>query len=428
MKLSDILSTASGNLGQSRLRTGLTITAVFIGALTLSLTNGIGAGISAYVTQQVGALGAKDILVVTPKTDRGGGLSGSGPATYDPSKTTGTGFDGGTVTVLSQKDLTTIGSQAGITSVTPLRLVNIDYVSAGSSKFKIAGNEYLSGTNLPMEAGVLPDNGASALQITLPYTYPDALGFSAQDMVGKTVDLGVTDATGKQTVVQATVVGIQQQTLISASGANLNTALLNKLYDLQSVGLPAATTQKYVEAIARFDTSLNSSQQDDLKNALGAKGYQAQTAEDQLGSIKQVLSTITIVLDFFGAIALVAAAFGVINTLLMAVQERTKEIGLMKAMGMGGGQIFLLFSVEATLLGFWGSVLGILAAIGIGKGVNAYAAGHFLKGLPGLNLLAFPWQTMLLIAVVIMIITFLAGTLPARHASRLNPIEALRYE
>ena len=140
------------------------------------------------------------------------------------------------------------------------------------------------------------------------------------------------------------------------------------------------------------------------------------------------MGAIIAVLNFFAIIALVAASFGIVNTLLMAVQERTKEIGLMKAMGLGGGKIFLLFSIEAILLGFWGSLLGSLAGIGVGMIANSYASSTFLKDLPGFSLTSFSVLSVAAIMLIIMAIAFIAGTLPARRASRKNPIDALRYE
>jgi putative ABC transport system permease protein len=97
-------------------------------------------------------------------------------------------------------------------------------------------------------------------------------------------------------------------------------------------------------------------------------------------------------------------------------------------MGMSGSRIFLLFSTEAILLGFWGSFLGVLVAVGIGQIANQIATKTFLKDFVGLNLLAFPLQSILTIMGLIMLIAFLAGTLPARRAAKLNPIDALRYE
>jgi putative ABC transport system permease protein len=112
----------------------------------------------------------------------------------------------------------------------------------------------------------------------------------------------------------------------------------------------------------------------------------------------------------------------------MSVQERTKEIGLMKALGMGRRKIFALFSIEAVLIGFWGSILGIIFANFLGKIVNNLSTKGFLKDFPGLNLLSFPAKASTIIVVGIMLIAFLAGTLPARRASRKDPIDALRYE
>jgi putative ABC transport system permease protein len=157
-------------------------------------------------------------------------------------------------------------------------------------------------------------------------------------------------------------------------------------------------------------------------------GYTGETVQDQLGAFKTVIRTITYVLDAFAVIALLAASFGIVNTLLMSVQERTKEIGLMKAMGMRSSRIFMLFSVEAILLGFWGSVIGVAAAILLGSFANRVASNGFLKDLPGFNLLAFPLKSVALIVLLILAISFIAGTLPARRAARQNPIDALRYE
>jgi putative ABC transport system permease protein len=134
------------------------------------------------------------------------------------------------------------------------------------------------------------------------------------------------------------------------------------------------------------------------------------------------------VLNFFAGIALLAASFGIVNTLLMSVQERTKEIGLMKAVGMSRKKLFLIFSTEAILLGFWGSLLGSLAGVGVGKVVNRLATKTFLKDLVGFELTSFPAASIVAIMLIIMLIAFLAGTLPARRASKLDAIEALRYE
>ena len=100
----------------------------------------------------------------------------------------------------------------------------------------------------------------------------------------------------------------------------------------------------------------------------------------------------------------------------------------MKALGMGPKRIFMLFSIEAVLIGFWGSALGVCFAALIGKVVNTIGTHGFLKDFTGLSLLTFPLSTIAIVIVGIMLIAFLAGTLPAFRASRKDPIEALRYE
>jgi putative ABC transport system permease protein len=134
------------------------------------------------------------------------------------------------------------------------------------------------------------------------------------------------------------------------------------------------------------------------------------------------------VLNAFAVIALVAAGFGIVNTLLMSVQERTREIGLMKAMGMGGGRIYALFSAEAVFIGFLGSLIGAAAAIGVGTAANGLLGASFLADLEGLQVLRFEVLPVATIVAIVMGIAFLAGTLPARRAARQNPIDALRYE
>ena len=165
-----------------------------------------------------------------------------------------------------------------------------------------------------------------------------------------------------------------------------------------------------------------------IQEELDKEGYSSMTIEDQIGMVRNVINAITGVLTMFGAIALLAASFGIINTLYMSVQERTREIGLMKAMGLSSGKVFTIFSFEAALIGFLGSILGILGAAGVGSIVNRVAQDSFLKSLTGFTLIQFSLSSTLTIILLIMGIAFLAGTLPARRAAKLDPIEALRYE
>jgi len=112
----------------------------------------------------------------------------------------------------------------------------------------------------------------------------------------------------------------------------------------------------------------------------------------------------------------------------MSVQERTREIGLMKAMGMGASKVFALFSAEAVVIGFLGSAIGAAVAIGLGTIISNVLAAGPLSDLAGLRVLEFNPISVITVIVVVMLLAFLSGTLPAARAARLDPIEALRYE
>jgi len=429
MKLLDIFQTASANMMRSKLRSVLTIIAIFIGAFTLTLTNGIGAGVSSYIDKQLGNLGASDVLEVQAKIDN---PLTSGLQEYNPDRATSSGIGGaGALPVLTQKDIEAIRNQEGVKSVEPTVAPTPDFIQgATDKKYSFTMQPFIEGTNFELAAGSPVDADTDAKEILVPVSYLETLGFdSSSAAIGQEVVVGVTSALGVQQEVHAVIVGVQEETLVSTLGGAVgNPALSNELIRLQQEGLPDAQKQQYISALARVDPNISSQDLQKIKDDLDAKGYTAATIDDQIGIFKQVIDAIIAVLNFFAAIALFAASFGIVNTLLMAVQERTKEIGLMKAMGMGSSKVFLLFSIEAVLLGFWGSLLGSFAGIGIGLLVNKIAADTFLKDLAGFELTVFSVGSVAIIMLIIMAIAFLAGTLPARRASKKDPIDALRYE
>lgn len=429
MKILDILQTANNNMLRSKLRSALTIIAIFIGALTLTLTNGIGAGIANYIDEQLGNVGAEDMLIIQAKNSDPFSAEGDGPQKYDENQGT-TNAGGIPMTLLGKTDLEKIRETPGILSAELDKSISPDFISGpNNERFKLMASQYYDGLNLSLRTGQKPDNSSDQNQILLTPDFPSALGFnSAEDSIGKEVTFGIRSAEGKSANVTATVVGVQEETLMSIGGLQANNALVNSLFEQQTMGLPKQATESQPVITARFDTNKSDEEIAQLKKTLDEKGYTATTIEDQIGIIKQVIDAIVMVLNFFAGIALLAASFGIVNTLLMAVQERTKEIGLMKAMGMNSKKIFLLFSTEAVLLGFWGSLLGVLAGMGIGNIANQIASNTFLKDLNGFELTSFPLTSTLVIMLIIMTIAFLAGTLPARKASKKDPIEALRYE
>ncbi|MDR0847112.1 MAG: FtsX-like permease family protein [Lactobacillales bacterium] len=434
MKLRDIFTTASSNLMRNKGRTILTIVAIFIGAVTISLTTGLNAGINNYIDNQLNSAGGKNVLVVLNQPE----TKSSGPAKYEPETEVPASTPGsnGAVKIITKAQLAKISAVKNVKHAGEYAMPSITYIEGpNGTKYEGAVNATVPGVEMPLKVGVHFDgDNKTKPEIILTPEYVKPLGFkSAEASLGKTVTLAASTTpgpTGPSVVktFEAKVVAVGEKSLLMSNTSILNSAATDKIREITQIGMPEEMKDNYLAVMAQLKPGLTDSQINDAKKAVEKLGFKATTIDDEIGMVKNIINAITGVLTFFGAIALVAAAFGIINTLFMSVQERTREIGLMKAMGLSSGKVFLSFSVEAILIGFWGSALGVLGATGFGALVNTVAQKSFLKGLDGLTLISMTPQNVVLVMAIIIFIAFLAGTLPARRAAAQDPIEALRYE
>jgi len=434
MRTIDLIGAAVANTWRSKTRAILTVLAIFVGAFTLTLTGGLGTGINRYLDDTVAGIGASDVMTVTVASDTGtlGIGGGTDPVEYDPDRVSAgmTGAPGSSVTALTPEDLDALAGIDGVLRVEPTRSISIDYVQHGDgTKFVAAVGSLIPGQRLQLAVGDAPDDDSHDLQVVLPLDLVGPLGLGSNDAaLGQEVTLSISDATRVQHSIAAIVVGVAEETLVGGSSVIPNTALADQLWDLQNTGVPEDQQDRFASASIWFDETVGPPAAEDLKQRLADAGYTGTTVADQLGAFKTVIDAIVLVLNAFAAIALLAASFGIVNTLYMSVQERTREIGLMKAMGMGSGRVFSMFSLEAVFIGFLGSLMGVGLAMLVGSGISsALAAGPF-SDLAGLTLIAFDTASIITIVIAIMAIAFLAGTLPAARAARKDPVEALRYE
>ncbi len=436
----ELVSTAIGNTFRSRVRTSLTVLAIFVGAFTLILTNGLGFGIKSYIDAQVAGLGGEDLMsVAKASTVNAAGLStDDGPRKYDPEASFFTVGAGMQFEAITPADLEVLRQIDGVLSVEPVRVVAPDYVAYGESeKYEIMVSPAPPSIQLDLAAGrSFTDDGTSSVegydaplgQLMLPATYVEPLGFaSPQDAVGKVLTVALSDPFGNQHEVQAYVIGVMRKGLFGEAFM-ASPALRDEMFRAHTRGLPPIVTNVFQSAIMQLAPGATSERKAAIKQELAENDLAGITLEDQLGAIDTVITGLVWVLNGFAIIALIAAGFGIINTLLMSVQERTREIGLMKAMGMGAGRIFALFSAEAVFIGFLGSAIGALLGILTGTIVSGVLANGILKDLEGLRVLAFDPVQVLLVVLLVMALAFVAGTLPAAKAARQNPIDALRYE
>jgi putative ABC transport system permease protein len=432
MRLLDTILSANRNLRRNKMRTALTVIAVFIGAFTIALTAGVNAGVNDYIDRQLGGMGGDGILEVMARQESGTGMPSGGPAEYKPDVAVSGDAFGVNLTMLTPSDIGDIAKVKNVKEVMPAVVASPTFVQGSNDKkFKMTTSQMIDGINIDIAEGRAPRQSSKDYEIALQHGYAVPLGFKSDaDAIGEKLRMTATTPLGIEKTVTATIVGTMNNSLMSQSGALVSNSLNTAIHDISTDGVDSATRDRFLAAVAVLDdTSEEAVAQTKADiNKLNDKRYEAFTVDDRIGVISSVINAVTIALIGFGAIALIAAVFGVANTLYMAVQERTREIGLMKAMGMSSRSVFTLFSVEALLIGFWGSLVGIITAFGVGQVINSVAEDTFLKDLTGFVLVQFPALYIAVIMVTIMTITYLAGTLPARRASKQNPIDALRYE
>lgn len=434
MRLMDIIKQANHNLWRNRSRTILTTLAITVGSLTIMLTVGINAGVNGYIDKQVESTGGNDIIEVMPKgiADRMSSMMTLGATEVQEYRSN----QGQSQQVsLTDRDLAGIKRLKGVKLAKLSDLLYPSYITRDqdeAKKYKLTvGPLAASSIKLDLAAGRSVRIDGSEAEAILPDRYLKPLGFSsAKQVVGRTVRVGVPHRLdGQIDEVKIRIVGVQNQSIVGFGRVFLNDAAGRLIRSAYLTGMPEALQSQHGLIIIQVKPGYESKEKlAQIKQELTNMGYSSISEDDYISSIKLFFNAITVILTIFGVIALITASIGIVNTLLMSVQERTREIGLMKAMGLSSGRIFTLFSLEAVSLGFWGGMLAAGLAVVIKQTVNPWAGRNFLSGLPGFNLIELNPLCVGAIVVIVMVVAFLAGTLPAKRATKQDPIQALRYE
>jgi ABC-type antimicrobial peptide transport system permease subunit len=173
-------------------------------------------------------------------------------------------------------------------------------------------------------------------------------------------------------------------------------------------------------------------QLENIKSEIKKRGFNFWNIGNQIEEIRRVFLIVNASLALIGGLALLVASFGISNTMIMAIRERTREIGVMKAIGGSDGEIMRIFFVEASLIGFFGGALGVLCGWGIDRVANALAnrwitrqAGQAIRYI---DFFSIPWYLSAGAVLFAVIISLAAAIYPAMRAARVDPIKALRYE
>lgn len=425
MKTWDLLKLANRNLFRNKLRTFLTVAAIFVGSFTLTMTNGLGDGLRSYVESQVKNIEGDTVIFVRRKIEvPDGAPRGDAPAEYkdESAMPTTSDIDPTAQLVTLPQMENVLRDIPDVKTITPRYQIDGEYITLdGQKKYDLNLGMISQGITQKTEAGKTI-TGTS--QIVIPLGLAKILDPKFENLIGKSATIAYKAADKTMRTFSLEIVGVATKGFMTQTSSLVDSRTAATIYADQRDPSEAGKFFSFSVQLSSGDPA----QIDAVKKKLEGKGFTAETIADQQKRTYDAIGIFKIGMSLVAFIALLAASFGIINTLVIAVLERTKEIGLQKALGMGRGKIFAIFSLESVLIGFWGATLGIVGGILVGLVANQILIQAYGASFEGYTLFVFTIPSILLVMLIVCTIAFVAGVLPAIRASRLNPIESLRYE
>lgn len=191
--------------------------------------------------------------------------------------------------------------------------------------------------------------------------------------------------------------------------------------DLRSLGI---TNFSQAKVVVKEQNEL-----DKTRRQIESMGYITRSVADTVAQINSLFATARTVLMLLGMVALSVAALGMFNTLTVSLLERTREVGLMKAMGMKSSEVSELFLTESMIMGFFGGILGIILGWILGRLLGIFLSFFALiKGVGFVDISYIPLPFILVIVFLSLLVGLVTGIYPARRATKISALNALRYE
>lgn len=248
------------------------------------------------------------------------------------------------------------------------------------------------------------------------------LGINENEAVGKKfnvsfVVVGDLLADNKEKVESASA----EYTIVGVTPEEKSPVFYVPFTDLRSLGI---TNFSQVKLVVKNQADLTKT-----RRQVEAMGYVTRSVADTVEQINSLFSTLRTVLMLLGMVALAVAALGMFNTLTVSLLERTREVGLMKAMGMKSSEVQELFLTESMIMGFFGGVLGIVVGSVVGK-LAGLALSFFaiFKGVGLVDISYVPFSFIVVIIFLSLLVGIATGIYPAKRATKISALNALRYE
>jgi macrolide transport system ATP-binding/permease protein len=418
----DHLKVGLGSAGRRPLRTALTTTGVAIGIAALSLIVALAGGLQ-------DALGAP--ALVTSQVHQ--------VAVYPVADAPRQGFDDATLNTLTEvPHVRAAWGQIGMTG----SFVPTSPVAGGTSTLmpgELVSLPPLGGSSVrpTLTAGRMPASDAAA-EVLLTDGEAVALGFtSPPGAIGTRMTFVATSGTIVPTVTlnQVTrpasltllVVGIVSDNYMPAGAPGaLAPYSLMRTYWSSLAGPNGWKGGEYTSITLLADSGLAV---EGLRQRVEALGFQSQTFGDQFRNFEDLLGKLRVALLGLAIVALLLACLGIANTMYTAVLERTKEIGVLKALGARSRDVLLLFIAEALCIGLAGGIVGAVVAAGLGRLGNA-AVDRLTQSISGTGFEVFRTDMPVVLVAILLaaLLSTVSGLLPALRAAGQDPARALRYE
>src|SRR5947209_8678859 len=451
MKLTDSIELAARNLRESVLRNSLTTLGISVGVASLVAMLSLGIGLQQLASRRLQRSGLFDSIVVTSRRnlrsfDREQEQSGPAPAESPD---------------LNEAARLKIANVSGVVEVYPdLRFITEVRYQDKPHLTMVAGLPFSSkdGDSFEGMQGKF-FSSADAHEVILPKSFAaELLGKPtrgaqeinvaevARPLLGKQVVMRYSEreSTGQDEVsfsvisheMPVTIVGVTDLDPDSMRGSararvfvpqNLIESMRPmQAYDMRASGGVSSDQPIYSNVVARVS---GVGKVDAVEQAIKNLGFNTFSILDATKSMRRFFAILDLFLGIFGSLALTVASIGIINTLVMAILERRREIGIMKAIGASDEDVRGLFFVEAGAMGLLGGILGVALGWLIGRvidfGTNIYLGR---QGFPPEHIWTVPWWLVLFAVGFAFLVSLLSGLYPASRAARLDPVQALRYE
>jgi ABC-type lipoprotein release transport system permease subunit len=421
MMFRDVIGTGLSNLRRRKIRTVLTSIGVWVGILTVVTMVSLGIGLQTQITDIIKQWGLETVFVA-PQMPRQAVGASSFSAIQRPLKP------------ITPDSLAAFRALPGVASVEPQvsipdgLILSISF--AGKERPFVlqdrSDREALFETQIETVTGQALDSGETGRGLVLSHRYLNGQGLTPADeatLIGQQAVLHAQTPRGEKADFPLTIVGVDT----TLRGGKIGTADALDLKKWWFNDPNLLQTEGYAQ-VAIHAKSLGEAS--GVAGAVGKLGFQAQTLQLLLDQVNRIFLIVETMLSSIGILALVVASIGIANTMIMAIFERTREIGVLKALGASNSDVLRLFVVESAAIGLLGGVFGVLGGWALSRLLD-WIIHQYLTSIQVSIPAPFFILTPELIAGALAFATcigLLAGLYPAARAARLDPLAALRHE